>query len=195
MSKGKTIGSANLCQGLYQWKTRTSASFLASTQSQKVFDLWHHRLGHVSHSKTPFLKKLNPAVETFHSVPCDVCHYARQKRLPFPISTSVTSQPFDLIHVDLWGPNSCPSYDGFQYFMTIVDDYTRTTWIIMLKLKSEARGSLQDFCSLVSTQYHSKIKRIRSDQGREFAMTDFYKEKGIFHEMSCVETPQQNSKV
>ncbi|CAN1785707.1 Retrovirus-related Pol polyprotein from transposon TNT 1-94 [Linum perenne] len=193
--RGTTIGSAKLCKGLYQWKSCKTVSHVASAHSQQVFDLWHHRLGHVSHSKTPLLKQLFPAIETFGSVPCDTCHYARQKRLPFPHSATVTTQPFELLHVDIWGPNPCPSHDGYLYFLTIVDDYTRVTWLMLLKAKSEARPSLQSFCTYVSTQFNGSVKRIRSDQGREFTMIDFYQKKGIFHEMSCVETPQQNSKV
>ena len=32
---------------------------------------------------------------------CDVCHFVKQKRLSFPISTSKSKKCFDLIHVDI----------------------------------------------------------------------------------------------
>ncbi|CAN1291834.1 Retrovirus-related Pol polyprotein from transposon RE1 [Linum perenne] len=71
--RGTMIGSAKLCKELYQWKSCKPVSHVASAHSQQVFYLWHHRLGHVSHSKTPLLKQLFPAIETFGSVPCDTC--------------------------------------------------------------------------------------------------------------------------
>ena len=42
------------------------------------------------------------------------------------------------------------------------------------------------------------VKIIRSDNGNEFtfgAMRLFYKERGIIHQTSCIDTPQQNGRV
>ena len=46
---------------------------------------------------------------------------------------------------------------------------------------------------MVETQFNAKIKCIRSDNGTEFIMKDFFKSKGILHQLSCVDTPQQNA--
>jgi transposase InsO family protein len=48
---------------------------------------------------------------------------------------------------------------------------------------------------MVQTQFHTKIKCIRSDNGTKFHMRDFFSAQGIIHQLSCVETPQQNSVV
>jgi hypothetical protein len=48
---------------------------------------------------------------------------------------------------------------------------------------------------MVETQFKLKIKCLRSNNGVEFNMSDFYSSKGVFHQLSCVETPQQNSTV
>lgn len=68
---------------------------------------------------------------------CDTCHFAKQNKHPFPNSTIVTHAPFGLVHMDIWPPLSVPSLHGHKYFLTIVDDYTRHTWIFLMKLKSE----------------------------------------------------------
>jgi hypothetical protein len=61
-----------------------------------------------------------------------------------------------------------------------------------MKSKSEARPLLISFITMIQTQFHSTIKHIRSDNGQEFYMPDFYASKGFIHQHSCVETPQQN---
>jgi len=44
----------------------------------------------------------------------------------------------------------------------------------------------------VQNHFKTNIKTIRTDNGVEFAMSNFYASKGIIHKKSCVETPQQN---
>jgi hypothetical protein len=59
--------------------------------------------------------------------------------------------------------------------------------------KSQTRNLITAFIHLVETQFDSKVKCLHSDNGIEFQMLAFYQSKGIIHQLSCVETPQQNS--
>jgi len=68
---------------------------------------------------------------------CDICHFAKQKHLPFSLSASHASSNFELLHLDSWGRLSVASIHGHRYFLTIVDDHSRFLWIILLKIKSE----------------------------------------------------------
>ena len=117
--------------------------------------------------------------------------------LPFPasISSSSSSSCFDLIHADIWGPYSTPSLNGSKYFLTLVDDHSRCTWVYIMKHKSETSCLIQTFYNMIFTQFKVPIKMLRSDNGPEFALKSFYASKGIIHQLSCVETPQQNSVV
>ncbi|WVZ24859.1 hypothetical protein V8G54_003403 [Vigna mungo] len=109
--------------------------------------------------------------------------------------TTVLKAPFDLIHVDIWGPYCTSSVDGFKYFLTVVDDMSRFTWIKLMTSKSDIRSQLIGFVSYIKTQFGIDVKAVRSDNGNEFAMTDFYRQKGIQHQLSCVETPEKNGVV
>ena len=64
-----------------------------------------------------------------------------------------------------------------------------------MKAKSDTRSLLISFVTMIQTQFHTMLKQIRSDNGQEFHMPEFYASKGIIHQHSCVETPQQNSVV
>ncbi|GKA83539.1 ribonuclease H-like domain-containing protein [Tanacetum coccineum] len=63
-----------------------------------------------------------------HISPCDICHKAKQTRDPFWLSDHKSISVGDLIHLDLCGPYKVVSRDGYKYFMTIVDDYSRVVW-------------------------------------------------------------------
>ena len=159
--------------------------------------LWHCRLGHPSAKRLDLLQSIVPTIISCNNknFDCSICPLAKQKRLSFPISTSHSFACFDLIHVDIWGPYSTPSLNGSRYFLTLMDDYSRCTWVFLMRYKSEASSLIQSFYNLILTQFKLPIKVIRSDNGPKFALNSFYDFKGIIHQLSCVETPQQNSVV
>jgi hypothetical protein len=58
--------------------------------------------------------------------------------------------------------------------------------------KSQTRSLLVSFINLVVNQFNTMGKILRSDNGIEFQMLEFYQSKGIVHQLSYVETPQHN---
>jgi hypothetical protein len=146
-----------------------------ASQVDKFSILWHNRLGHVSDMIHKSISVQFPFVPfKSHSTPCDICHYAKQKRLPFPNSNTRSSHIFELLHVDIWGPNGIVSVNGHKYFLTLVDDFSRFTWIILMKNKTETRNHIMNFVNYIETQFHTKLKSLRSDNGNEFRMHDFF---------------------
>lgn len=72
------------------------------------------------------------------SSPCMICLMSRQSKLSFPTSAISTKAVFDLILVDTWGPYKVATHDGFKYFLTFVDNFSRVTWPHLLRTKSNA---------------------------------------------------------
>lgn len=199
-SSKRMIGSGKIHNGLYllqqEGNLPANNSFtFCNSVSVPANALWHFRLGHASHSKLVSLCKQLPYISCNKHAICDVCHFAKQRRIHFPISQHRAVNKFDLLHMDLWGPFSTTSIHNQKYFLTIVDDFSQFTWVVMLKGKFEAQCQIQKFIQLVETQFEARVKVIRSDNGPEFALPSFYASKGIVHQCSCVETPQQNGQV
>ena len=71
---------------------------------------------------------------------CQICPKAKQQRLPFPLSTISTCAPFELIHVDTREPYHTKTYLGHRFFLTIVDDNTKTAWTHLMVTKNEGLG-------------------------------------------------------
>ncbi|XP_019155956.1 PREDICTED: uncharacterized protein LOC109152764 [Ipomoea nil] len=195
---GMMTGFAKEENGLYLLTEPPAKKISSFSMSNKIhcnaisMDVWHQRLGHFPITKMHMLCGFHQTSWN-KNLACDVCHFAKHKRSPFPISTSTTAGCFELIHLDIWGPFPVCSLQGQHYFLTIVDDYSRFTWLHLMRHKSEARPLIKAFYNYVVTQFSTKIKVIRSDNGAEFNMTEFYAEKGILHQKSCVNTPQQNA--
>src|SRR6266496_3847251 len=54
------------------------------------------------------LDQINLLVHLLESLVCDTCQPAKVHRLPFNISTHITSSPLELVNADVWGP-ACTS--------------------------------------------------------------------------------------
>jgi len=89
-----------------------------------------------------------------------------------------------------------PDFYLFHWWIQVFFNYSwwlsQITWILFLKNKTEVRPLLQDFITLTENQFSCKLKKICSNNGKNFLLNDFYNSKGIFLESFCVTTPQQN---
>lgn len=57
--------------------------------------------------------------------------------------------------------------------MFLIDDFTRATWIMFLKEKSEVFKHYKKFKAQVENQKDLKVKCLRSDKGGEYTSRGF----------------------
>ncbi|XP_074363225.1 uncharacterized protein LOC141703653 [Apium graveolens] len=185
------IGKA--ANGLYilnsaQLHPLASSVVLSSTST----DLWHARTGHVSPS---ILRLLPFSCKSSLSHECDSCHFSKQIRNPFPSSDSCSEHVFDLVQVDLWGPYKVKTNGNCTYFLTLVDDKSRATWLFLLSDKSVVHTLLSEFVITINNQFNVIVKSFRSDNGTEFVnhkVQSLFTSYGIIHQTTCTYSPQQN---
>jgi hypothetical protein len=67
---------------------------------------------------------------------CDACQKAKSHQLPYPKSFSVSTVPLQLVFSDVWGP-TLASVGRYKYYVSFIDDYSKFTWIYLLKNKSD----------------------------------------------------------
>lgn len=186
-----------LHHGLYLFipapNTSTSSTVLSNSSNTH---LWHARLGHSSLQVLKRIPFLSSVIECNQFNKCTICPMAKQTQLPFPSSNSHAINAFDLIHIDVWGPYRHYTLNKCNYFLTIVDDYSRATSTYLLPSKHHVGSTLKTFYVHIQTQFQTNIKTIRSDNDTEFLNTslhDFFQNTGIIHQTSCPYTPQQNA--
>jgi histone deacetylase 1/2 len=108
--------------------------------------LWHRRLGHPSSVVVHQVLRDNsiPFSESNKESVCDACQMAKSHQLPYPKSTSVSTSPLELVFSDVWDPAS-ESFGRFKYYVSFIDDYSKFTWIYLLKKKSDVFQKFHDF--------------------------------------------------
>ncbi|XP_026441683.1 uncharacterized protein LOC113340837 [Papaver somniferum] len=106
-----------------------------------------------------------PAID-YPEKKCESCIFGKQHRKPFLIGKArIARQPLELIHSDLCSPMEEVSRGGNRYCITFIDDFSRKTWVYLLKLKSEAANAFKNFKVFVEKQSGKKIKILRTDRG------------------------------
>ena len=78
-----------------------------------------------------------------------------------------------MVHVDLCGPISPSTAGGNRYFMLLIDDYTRWSYVYVLKTKDQALDAFVKFKAKAENVTGEKIKTLRSDRGAEFIAGTF----------------------
>jgi hypothetical protein len=128
---------------------------------------WHSRLGHpaipivekiLKSHELPYVLDLNK-----HSV-CGACQQAKSHQLPYLVSTSVSTQPLELIFSDVWGL-VVDSVGKYKYYVSFIDDFSKLTWVYFLKYKSEVFQKFHEFQNQVEILFDKKIVAVQSDWG------------------------------
>ena len=102
------------------------------------------------------------------------------------------SAPFELVHYDVWGPCPILSPTGFRYFVTFVDDFSRVSWLYLMKSRFEPFSYFSAFCAEIQTQFHVSVQTLRSDNAKEYLSEPFQSfmlQHEILYQTSCVDTP------
>ena len=113
--------------------------------SKATLEEWHSRFNHLGGDNID--KLINGDMVTGITVlsskcnlkDCHWCLISKSKRLPFCIGESTrATRAGELAHIDLGGPITPPSTNGYSYYMTITDDFSRYVVVYLLKRKEDA---------------------------------------------------------
>lgn len=118
----------------------SSSTTNSSLHCKSNLDIWHNRLGHPSTLViTQVLKQYTISSQFNKNLSfCQACAIEKNHSLPFPTSSTTYTIPLQLIVSDLWGPSYKTSRNGYKYYISFIDAYSRFTWIYFLESKARA---------------------------------------------------------
>lgn len=73
-----------------------------------------------------------------------VCELTNHHRASFPLQSYKPSEPFSIIHSDLWGLSKISTL-AEKWFITLLEYHTRISWIYLLKDKSRTQQNEASF--------------------------------------------------
>ena len=131
--------------------------------------LWHKRLGHISREMMERLIKneIMTSLDFSYFISCVECikgKYTKVKKK----GASRATELLECIHSDIWGPYSIPTINGHKYFISFIDDFSRYSYVYLIREKSEALDVFMIYKAEVENQLNRRIKSVRYDRGGEY---------------------------
>ena len=165
----QVILKGSMIDGLYPinlWQFQHhSFSFLANKIPSS---LWQARLSHPHPQVISrlFLPSLHGKIDF-----CESCMLGKSAKLPFHSRQSYSTSFLHTLHTDVWGPASVLSFDGFHFYLIIIDEYSRYIWLFPMARKSNVTSIFPTFITQMANQFSTSIKIIQNDGGGELIST------------------------
>jgi hypothetical protein len=124
---------------------------------------------------------------------CEHYIYGKQTRVIFPSGATRENRILELIHNDVFGPVHVLSLGKSMYYVSFIDNFSRSTWIYFLRNKYEVFDKFKEFKALVENETEKKMNVLRTDNGGEFCKNEFEElcnKCGIARENTTPYTPQ-----
>jgi len=150
LSTGKGIGSGHERGDIYYLDDRVTPTGLVAGQPDLVL-LWHWRLGHPSLQK---IRSVIPVESSISSLGCEFCELGKHHRATFSSQVnSCSCSAFELVHSNVWDISPMPFIKDFRYFLLFVDDFSRMTWLYLLKERSKVFSVIELFFNEIKISF------------------------------------------
>jgi hypothetical protein len=165
--------------------------------------LWNRRMGHTKFDKivkiiTKQVVRDMPKIAKLSNTIHKQCQHGKQTRENFKSKEYSTPKPLKLVHTYLCGPTRTHNLQCENYFMLLIDDYSRMAQVVFHKEKSEAFDKFKAFKALVENEIDLRIECLRLDREGEFISNQFEQFcelHGIKRHFSAARIPQHNGVV
>lgn len=159
----KVLSTGPCTNGMYPFQISSQPPFPSSAHvfvtSTVSPTLWHRRLDHRHrHLFNQMINNFGLSASNPSFTSCQDCLASKSPKLPFTLSNSVSKAVLDLVHSDVWGPNSLQSCSGYKFYVTFIDDFSRFCWIFPLHSKSHAFECFIKFHACDERQFSTKLK-------------------------------------
>jgi hypothetical protein len=127
----------------------------ACSATRVSINTWHNRLGHASNRVVEQVIRRNNLLSSQESINrsvCDACQQAKSHQLPYSSLMSASKFPLELVYSDVWGPTP-ESVGRMKYYVSFIDDFSKFTWIYLIKFKSEVFQKFQEFQAFVERKF------------------------------------------
>ena len=192
--KGMFVGKGYACDDMFklnvEMNENSSFAYIVS-----CVNVWHGRLCHINNkymknmSGLGLIPKLENELEK-----CEICSMTKITQKPHK-SIERNTELLELIHSDICEFEGHLTRGGNRYFITFIDDFSKYSYVYLMKNKSDAFEKLSIFLKEVENTFDKKVKRFRTDRGKEYdtlGLNNYIQSLGVVHETTAPYSPSSN---
>ena len=165
---------------------------------EDAFRLWHERFGHIGPVRIKLLLGQVVGMEVIElpknsQLTCETCNYSKLIRKINRNSSPRASRKLGRVHTDVWGPFRTLSIKRNRYFLSLIDDLARKSWIFCLRARSEIHQKISSWHAEIKLKTDEKPARFRADNALEYRkFEDSIRFRDIKVEFTTLYTPEEN---
>jgi hypothetical protein len=141
---------------------------------ESAADLWHRRLTHTNHKDILELQSSSTGIDQFtlKSKPfgdhaCEGCLAGKIKESFSKQTNSRTNERIRKLHCDILGIR-LTSFWGYKYYLLVIDDATRCSWVRFLKTKStnDIFPALMEVIHIIEREIADRVVIVRANNSK-----------------------------
>ena len=158
-----------------------------TSNNMSLKEKWHRMLGHINFGylntlcKQELLTGIPKELES-EFMKCKTYIENKMHNVPFKNNRSRAKDILEIIHTDVCGPFKTTGFNGENYFVSIIDDYSKIARVYCIKTKDKVFDCIVKYTNETENLTGKRVKILRCDNGKEYLNNRFYKfakEKGI----------------
>ncbi|CAI7768952.1 unnamed protein product [Closterium sp. NIES-54] len=106
-----------------------------------------------------------PSLPPSLAPPCGPCVEGRLRATPHSSSLRPATEPFETLHLDVWGPALRPGPDSESFFLVVVDDYSHYTTVFPLAKNSDVTSTLIRWLLTTADTRRHRVSCLLSGRG------------------------------
>ena len=198
VNQGKIIDESSKASGSLNISKNGTIKSLTNASKLALYSLWHARMGHVNPKRLRALSYHVTDIDqidlpSLKNLDCTTCNFSNLTRIVNRGTPRRADRRLGRVHTDIWGPYRVSSIEGHAYFVSLIDDLTRKSWLICLKSRKEIYQKISEWQTAIGLQSGEKVAIYRCDNAREYQK--FEKQihaEGIRMEYATAYTPEEN---
>lgn len=143
------------------------------TRKLTLYQLWHACMGHVNPKQlgsfSEHVTGLNRITFlTLQNLNCNVCNFSNMTQIVNQDTPRRGERRLRRVHTDVWGPYQVSSIGGHTYFVSLLDNLTRKSWLIPMKFWKEIYQHISKQQTAIGLQTGEKVAIYRCDNAKEY---------------------------